>query len=259
MGRKAVRIVSLPAERERGGPVPVVLVVAIRSLLAFIILLVLIRIIGKQQISQLTFFDYVLGITIGSIASTLSVQLNENSLATICGMVIWVLMALLLAFGSIHCPWLQKLIAGKPSVVIENGHLKLKNLNKLRITIDELMSQLRIQGAFNISDVEYAIFEPNGKLSVQKKSQKQPLTPSDLQLDTQYDGLPANLIVDGSIRQDALNALKLSRSWLMFQLGKQNIQDVERVILAQLDTKGNLFVDLVDDEKPCIINTREKG
>lgn len=236
---------------------PVILVVTIRSILAFLILLVLIRIIGKQQVSQLTFFDYVLGITIGSIASTLSVQLNENSLTTICGMVVWALLALLLAVAGIHCPWLQKLVEGRPSVVVENGHLKMENLKKLRITIDELLSQLRIQGAFNISDVEYAIFEPNGKLSVQKKSQKQPLTPSDLQLDTQYDGLPTNLIVDGIIRQEALKTLRLSRSWLMFQLGKQNILEAERVVLAQLDTKGNLFVDLADDHKSCVINTRE--
>ncbi|HOP72514.1 YetF domain-containing protein [Thermoclostridium caenicola] len=238
---------------------PIILVVTIRSLLAFLILLVLIRIIGKQQVSQLTFFDYVLGITIGSFASTLSVQLNENSLATIWGMVIWALLALLLAFADIHCPWLRKLAEGKPSVVIENGHLRIRNLKRLRITIDELMSQLRIQGVFNISDVEYAIFEPNGQLSVQKKSQKQPLTPADLKLDTQYDGLPANLIVNGRIRQDTLNALKLSRSWLMFQLGRRNIREVERVILAQLDTRGNLFVDLVDDEKPYVIHTREEG
>lgn len=236
---------------------PVILVVVIRSFFAFFILLVLVRIIGKQQVSQLTFFDYVLGITIGSIASTLSVQLNENSLATICGMLVWSLLALLLAVAGIHCPWLQKLIEGKPTVVIENGHLKKTNLKKVRITLDDLMSLLRIQGVFNISDVEYALFEPNGKLSVQKISQKRPLTPVDLKLDTQYDGLPTNLIVDGKLKQDALKTLKLSKSWLMFQLGKQNILEIERVTVAQLDTQGNLFVDLADDKKPCVINTKE--
>lgn len=234
---------------------PIILVVVIRSFLGFFILLVLIRLIGKQQVSQLTFFDYILGITIGSIASTLSVQLNENSLATICGMVVWTFLAILLAFFSIRVPWLQKLVEGKSTVVIENGHLMEKNLKKIRITFQDLLSELRIQGVFNIADVEYALFEPNGKLSVQKKSQKQPVTPGDLNISTQYDGLPMNLILDGKIQKETLQNVKLSRAWLTFQLGKTGITDVERVSLAQLDTRGNLFIDLKDEKKTFVIPT----
>lgn len=236
---------------------PIILVVVIRSLLAFFILLVLMRLIGKQQVSQLTFFDYILGITIGSTASTLSVQVNENSLATIVGMIVWTVLSILLAITSLRFKWIQKLVEGRATVVIQNGHLMDKNLKKIRIAFEDLMSELRIQGVFNIDDVEYALFEPNGKLSVQKKSQKQAVTPSDLNISTQYDGMPSNLILDGSLQEEVLQKLRLSKAWLQFQLKKQNILEIERVSLAQLDTKGNLFVDLNDEKKTCIIATNE--
>lgn len=210
---------------------------------------------GKQQVAQLTFFDYVVGITIGSIASTLSVQVNENALATLVGMGTWTILAILLAVLGVHNILVRKIVNGKATVVIENGKILEENLKKIRIPMDELISELRTQGVFNISDVEFAMFEPGGKISIQNKSQKQPLTPSDLNLHTQYDGLPTTLIMDGSILTDALQSLNLSRAWLHYQLGKQNLHDVTEVSLAQLDTKGNLYVDLKGDKPYYLIST----
>jgi uncharacterized membrane protein YcaP (DUF421 family) len=108
---------------------------------------------------------------------------------------------------------------------------------------------------FSVADVEFAMFEPGGKFSIQKKSQKQPLTPSDLNIPTQYDGLPTVLIMDGAILNDALRSLKLSKAWLHHQLNKQNIRDTTQVSLAQLDTKGNLYVDLKGDKPYYVIST----
>lgn len=141
------------------------------------------------------------------------------------------------------------------TVVVENGKILEKNLKKIRIPTDELISELRTQGVFNIADVEFAMFEPGGKISIQKKSQKQPLTPGDLKLATQYDGLPTNLIMDGKILEDALQSLKLSKAWLYHQLCKENIRDAAEVSLAQLDTKENLYVDLKGDRHYYIIST----
>ena len=199
-----------------------------------------IRLIGKQQVAQLTFFDYVVGITIGSIASTISVQLNENTLASLAGMAVWTILAILIGFLNMHSIWIRKVITGEATVVIENGKLLEKNLKRIRIPIDELISELRTQGVFNISDVEFALFEPSGKLSIQKKSQKQPLTPNDLSLQSQYDGLPTNLILDGKLLEDALQSLNLSRAWLQHQLSRENLNAFEEISIAQLDTKGNL-------------------
>lgn len=232
---------------------PIILVVVIRSVIAFFVLLFLVRLLGKQQVSQLTFFDYVVGITIGSIAATLSVQVNENTTATLAGMATWTALAFLLAFLGIHSVWVRKVIDGEATVVIENGRILDHNLAKIRIPTDELLSELRTQGVFSLADVEFALFEPGGKFSIQKKSQKQPVTPSDLNIPTQYDGLPTNLIMDGVILNDALRSLNLTRAWLYHQLEKQTISDITKISLAQIDTKGNLFVDLKDDKPNYII------
>ncbi|AEV69307.1 DUF421 domain-containing protein [Acetivibrio clariflavus] len=233
---------------------PIILVVIIRSTIAFFALLVLIRIIGKQQVSQLTFFDYTVGITIGSMASTLSIQLNENLTSTLAGMVTWTVLAILVAIIGIHSARLEKIVVGEPEIVIQNGKIVEENLKKNRITISELLSELRVQGVFNIEDVEFALIEPDGKISVQKKSQKQPVTPSDLNLPTQYDGLPTVLIIDGVVQESALRSINLTKAWLYHQLEKQNIKDTE-IFLAQLDTKGNLYVDLKEDNRYFIIDT----
>lgn len=236
---------------------PITLVVIIRSFVSFFALLVLVRLMGKQQVAQLTFFDYVVGITIGSIAATLSVQVNENSLATLSGMAVWTILAILLACLSVRNVWIRKVAGGEATVVVENGKILDENLRRIRLSVDELISELRTQGVFNITDVEFVLFEPGGKLSVQKKSQKQPVTPSDLNLATQYDGLPTNLILDGILLNDALRSLNLSKAWLKHQLKKQNIEDINQVSLAQLDTKGNLYVDLKGDQPYFIISTTE--
>jgi uncharacterized membrane protein YcaP (DUF421 family) len=234
---------------------PITLVVVIRSIIAFFCLLFLVRLIGKQQVSQLTFFDYVVGITIGSIASTLSVQVNENTTATLAGMMTWTILAILIAALGIRSAVIRKVIDGEATVVVESGKIIDKNLKKTRIPTEELLSELRTQGVFSIADVEFAMFEPGGKISVQKKSQKQPVTPSDLNIPTQYDGLPAVLIMDGVMREDVLRSMNISKAWLYHNLGKQNINDITEVSLAQLDTKGSLYVDLKGDKSYYIIST----
>lgn len=235
----------------------IIFVVIIRSLISFFVLLVLVRIIGKQQMSELTFFDYVVGITIGSIASTLSVQVNQNTTATLAGMVVWTVLPIFLGYLSLRNVWIQKVIEGEAIVLIENGKLLEKNLRKVRITTDDVLSQLRGQSVFNLSDVEFAILETNGKLSVQKKSQKQPLTPEDLKLSTQYDGLPTEVIIDGKVLTNALRSLRLSKAWLQYQLSKQGVNEFSEISIAQLDTKGKLYVDLKGDNSSYIIDTTQ--
>jgi uncharacterized membrane protein YcaP (DUF421 family) len=231
----------------------VVFVVVIRSIIAFFSLLLFVRLMGKQQVAQLTFFDYIVGITVGDMASTLSVQVNENLVSTLAGLVVWTTLAILLAVLSLHSVWVRKVVDGEATVVVEDGKILEENLKRIRIPIEHLIAELRTQGVFNITDVEFAMFEAGGKFSIQKKSQKQPVTPNDLNISTQYDGLPTNLILDGILLQDALRSLNLTKAWLQHQLSKQNIQDVTEVSVAQLDTKGNLYVDLKGDKPWYII------
>jgi uncharacterized membrane protein YcaP (DUF421 family) len=238
--------------------VPITVVVIIRSTIAFFTLLLFVRLIGKQQISQLTFFDYIVGITIGSIASTLSVQVNENTTSTIVGMGTWAALAILMAYIGLNCVWVRKIIDGEATAVIAKGKIQEENLRKIRIPIDELLSELRTQEVFNISDVEFAMFEPGGRLSILKKAEKQPLTPGDLHVPVQYEGLPTNLIMDGQILDDALTSLKLTKAWLHYQLDSQGIDDVKKISLAQLDANGNLYIDLIGDQPYYIISTNKQ-
>lgn len=239
------------------GSLSIILVVIIRSIISFFSLLIVVRLMGKQQMSELTFFDYIVGITIGSFAATLSVQVNQNTIATLAGIAIWTVLPILLAFLGVHNVWIRKTMEGEASIVIANGKILEKNLRKTRISIDNLISLLRNQGVFNVADVEFALFEPNGNLSILKKADKQPLTPGDISMPTQYDGLPTVLISDGKLLTSALYSLNLSKAWLMYQLKKQNIEDVSLVSLAQLDTKKNLYVDLKGDQPSYVISTED--
>lgn len=236
---------------------PIVAVVVIRSFIGFFLLLVLVKLIGKQQVTQLTFFDYIVGITIGSMASTLSVQVNENTWATMAGMAVWTFLAIALALMGLKSPYMRKVIEGIPEIVIQNGKINTDVLRKNKLSADDLLMMLRSKDVFNLEDVEFAVLEQNGKLSVMLKSQKQPLTPQDMNIPTQYMGLPANLIEDGCLNMEALKSVKLSKAWLEYQLRKKNITDINDVFLAQLDTRGNLFIDMKDSKTTYTIPTKE--
>ncbi len=237
----------------------IIWVVIIRSVISFFALLIFVRLIGKQQMAELTFFDYVVGITIGSIASTLSVQVNQNTLATLAGMGVWTILPILIAYICLHNVWFRKLVEGEATIVIAKGKILEKNLARLRLTIDDLLFQLRTQGVFSITDVEYALFESNGKLSVQKKSTKRNLTPEDIGITPAYEGLPINLIKDGIVLEAALSSLGLTKAWLYKQLAKVKITDVKEVSLAQIDTQGNLYVDTADEGPFYTISTKKQS
>lgn len=222
------------------------LVIVVRSTATFFSLLILTRVLGKRQISQLTFFDYVLGITIGSIAASMSIDPELKFTPAWVGLLLWGFWGLVLSSISLYSRKWRKVIDGEPTVVIQNGQILEANLKQLNYNVDDLLMQLRGKGAFLLSDVEFAILEPDGKLSVLKKSQAQPVTPADLQIPTAYKGLSVELITDGYIVEDNLSQLGLTSAWLREQVKKQG-HDVRDVYYAEIDTQGNLYVDLHDD------------
>ncbi len=220
--------------------------VAVRSVVAVISLFLLARLMGKKQISQLNFFDYVVGISIGSIAASMSCDDTISYTHGLAAMAIWAAFPIIISFLSLKSLRARKLIEGKPSVLIQNGHIMERNLAKEKYNLHDLLEELRIQGVFNVADVEFAILETSGKVSTQLKSQKQPLTAEDLQIPTNYQGLSVNLIIDGKILSDMLEKVNLNEAWLYSELSKRNINSAERVLLASLDTEGKLYIDLKD-------------
>ena len=213
---------------------------AISSAIAIIALFALTRIMGKKQMAQLNFFDYVIGITIGSIASEYAVVRDIHMAEGLTSLVVVSLCSILFARISVKSYKGRKILDGTPTILIENGKILDNNLQKAKLNINDLLEECRQKNIFDISEVEFAVLEPSGRLSIQPKSQNRPLTPKDMQIPTEYEGLCANIVIDGKVIKEHLAAINLDMSWLRTELANQGIISYENVLLAYIDTKGIL-------------------
>ncbi len=206
---------------------------------------------GREQISQLTFFDYVVGITIGSIAATLTTTFQDPLLPGLLGMLIWAMLPILTGFITLKWVPARKIIEGEPLTVIQNGKLDEETMAKQRLNYDDLIMLLREKKIFNISEVENAVYERNGELSVQLKSQFRSVRPADLSMSTQFEGLPTTLVEGGVLIENRLKEVSLSKDWLLKKLqAEYGVNSLNQVSIAQLDTQGNLYADLIDYNPP---------
>lgn len=224
------------------------LIVVFRSGTAFFILLLMARLMGKTQISQLTFFDYVVGITIGSTAAALSIDISINTILAITGILVWSALAIGIDKLVLKSLPARKLIQGKPTIVIQKGKLMEQNMASVHYNVDELIAQLRNQKIFDITQVEEAIIETNGKLSILLKPEYESPNRKDLNINTEkIRHSPCILVVDGQISQNRLASLGLDQTWLEIELRKKGIHNFSEVIVAQLGTNGELYVDRRSD------------
>lgn len=223
------------------------LVVVVRGIIGFISLLIFTRFLGKQQISQLSLFEYVLGITIGSMASTLTTDLSSAAWPHWVGLIVWSLMVYLFQVITNRFPRMGTYINGRPQVLIVNGKIMEETLKKIRYSLYDLLEQLRGNNVFDISQVEFAVLETNGKLTVLMKSQYQPLTPKVMKIPTPYEGLSTQLIYNGIILDHNLIKVNLDSKWLEQQLLKKGIRSVSEVYTAMLNSAGDLYIDLYAD------------
>jgi uncharacterized membrane protein YcaP (DUF421 family) len=226
--------------------------IVIRSIVSIVILFLLTKLMGKRQISQLTFFDYVISISIGSIAASFAIDREVDYAHGIAGLAIYSLFALLLTFISYKCVKARQFLAGMPIILIEHGRVIDANLKKSKLNINDLLEECRMKNAFNISDVEYGIMETSGKVSILLKAEKQPLTPEDMKIPVEYNGILANLIIDGKIMHKHLTLVSRTTDWLKEELLSQGIVEIKDVLLASLDSKGNLFVDLKSKQESTL-------
>lgn len=223
-------------------------VVLVRSLIAFFTLLVFARILGKQQITQLTFFDYVLGITIGSIAATLSVDLSSRAWPHWIALLTWTLVALFIQWLTFRSATADTLLCGEPTIVIRNGQVMEDTMKKLRYTTSDLLQQLRDKDAFDLNQVAFAVLETNGELSVMLKPEYQPATPGDLKLPLSSSGLSLQLIYNGEIVDENLRRAGWDRVRLLDQLKQQGINNESEVFMASYrPDSGTLYVDKKED------------
>jgi uncharacterized membrane protein YcaP (DUF421 family) len=217
--------------------------ILLRAVAAFLGVLIVTRLVGKSQVGQLTISDYVNGIVIGSIAAGLVTDLGRNPGFYGAGLFAFAALTIGVQQLALKNRTLRKIFSDEPTVVVHNGKILEQNMARMRYNVDDLLMQLREKGAFNIADVEFAVAEPNGNLSVLLKAQKQPVTPQDLGVPTSYQGLPSELVVDGQVIKQNLVQNNLSEEWLYRELEKQGVTSLQEVVLASLDTSGHLYVD----------------
>lgn len=221
--------------------------ISFRTLMAVLILFGLTKILGKRQVSQLSLFEYITGITIGSLAGYVSLDMEANWYLGVISMVVWVAVSILIEFITIKSKLARDLIDGKSTVLIKNGKIMEENLKKEKLTTDELLEQLRRKNAFKIADVEFAVMEPSGDINVLLTNENQPLTPKQLGIKVAPEREPQAVIIDGKFLAEPLATMGFSRQWLNTELEKLGVT-MENVFLGQVDSYGQLYVDLYDDK-----------
>ncbi|MFI8577169.1 DUF421 domain-containing protein [Rossellomorea aquimaris] len=222
---------------------PEYLEVALRSIFILLSLFAITKLLGKKQLSKLSFFEYITGITVGSIAGTLSMDLGLPLSEGLMSIFLWFSFPLIFSFLSLKSVRFRRFAEGKPTVFIKDGNIDEKALKKEKYSVDELLEQLRKKDVFRAADVEFASLDTNGDLSVLLRREKRPLVREDVYKISQKSTPPQAVISDGEIDEAALQEVGFPLPWLQKELAKRQLQ-VESIFLAQLDREGNLTFDL---------------
>ena len=204
------------------------------SLLSILAIFLIAKLMGHKQLSQLDFFDYITGITIGSIAAELATEL-ENPWKPLIAMVIYGGIAFLLSVLTGKFPRLRKYVNGTPTIIMNNGKLYRDNMKKAKLDLSEFMVMYRQAGYFDINAIQTAVFEYNGKLTILPVSSQRPATPKDMNLAPEQELLFTELIMDGRILEDNLKRMGLDLTWLNKQLEQRHIHSPKEVFLALCD------------------------
>lgn len=215
--------------------------VIFRTVVIYAAVLFMMRLMGKREIGQLSLFDLVVAIMIAELAA---IPMDDTSIPIHMGLIpIATLVAaeILLSYVSLKSQKARAFIEGTPSIVIERGRILSDEMKRLRYSVTDLISQLREKDVSNIEEVEYAILETNGKLSIILKADRRPVTPRDLNLNPSYEGLPTPLILDGVIQHVGLKRISKDEKWLRDTVISQGYT-VENVIFAQQDEHGAVYI-----------------
>ncbi|OXM87089.1 YetF domain-containing protein [Paenibacillus rigui] len=222
---------------------------SLRTLLSFVALLLLTRLLGKKQLSQMTFFTYITGIALGNIAGEIVLNKEIKAAAGITAMALWAFLTILIEQLALKSPLVRVLFDGEPAIVIKKGKIQPKAMALSKLNMDDLSMLLRDKNVFSVREVDYGILEPNGKLSVLKKQEEEAPTKRDLKLPIQKRlYLPTELIVDGKIVKRNLKELQLNREWLEDQIKSFGVQSVDEVFFAELQSDGSLYLDKKSDQ-----------
>ncbi len=235
------------------------LTVFLRSVILFLLAVIFMRIMGKRQVGQLQPFELVVAILIANLAVTPMADVGTPLLYGIVPMMGLTLLHGLFTIISMKSQKLRDLFSGTPTVLIKNGVIQVKELEKLCFTLSDLLEEIRTGGIMNPSDVGDAIMETSGKVSVFPKALKRPLTPEDMSLQTGYEGMPLTLILDGELQGKNLGTGGIPEDWLREVLTRHGFPAYKDVFLCSLNTNGKLFLQGRHADQSLIVDAMPPG
>ena len=213
-----------------------------RSLLSLFILFLVTKLIGKKQVSELSLFDYVIGISIGNFTAEMTMSLDVQFINGVMALLTFGLFAYLISLLTMKSIRIRRFFIGVPTVIIQNGKIIEKAMKHVMIDINDLLEQCRINGYYDLTQIEYAIMEANGKISIMPKSEYKPLTPNDMKKKVAQEDLQANVIIDGVRMQNNLENMNKSINWLEKELKVKGYKEYDDIILAILDKNDKLTI-----------------
>lgn len=225
----------------------------VRVIVLYAWVMLALRIMGKREIGQLSVFDFVVSMMIAEL-STLPMEDTKIPLyLSFISIGALVVLQLLVAFIQMKSHWFRHLVEGEPIMLIERGRIRDKELRRTRYSVSDLLLQLREQGIANVADVEFAVLENSGKLSVLPKAEHRPITPADINLPVKPSSIPITVVIDGEPIAKALQSLKRDEEWLKSCLALRGFKDLEQVFFAAVDADGSWHIDArenAQDDKP---------
>lgn len=219
-----------------------VLDVIVRSLLSLVTLFLVTKMLGKKQVSQLSLFDYVIGISIGNFAAEMSINLETNYINGTVAVVIFGVVAYIVSILTMKSIHLRRFFMGVPTILIEHGKLLIDGMRKVKFDLNDLLEECRIKGYFDISEIEYAIMETNGTVSILPKGDYKPVTMKDMNLKAGKQGLCANVILDGKIMKNNLKNINKDEKWLLKELKVKGYKELDQILLGTVDINEKLII-----------------
>lgn len=216
--------------------------VLVFSSVAYIYLFIIAKILGKKQLSQLTFIDYIVGISIGSIAAEMATDLQQPFYHYLISMGVFFLLDIIITVLGRKGSFLKKFTNGTPLIIISDGKINYNKLKKSKITVDEFCGMARDKGYFHLEDIAFAVFETSGKLSILPKGSQKPVVAEDIKLEAERPQLDQYYVVDGKISKESLEFSQKDEKWLFNGLKIQGKEQLDNILLAYFDEKEQNFI-----------------
>ena len=216
--------------------------ICFRTILVLIILFFITKMMGKKQISELNFFDYVVGITIGSIAADISLDIEKNMIAGIAALFIYGFISYIISFVSIKSILARRFFIGVPTVLVEKGKIIESGLKKSKIDVNDLLMEARENGYFNLDEIDYALMEVNGNISFLPKEKEKPVTKKDMKIKCSNEGLTVNAIIDSKFMVNNMKAINKDKEWLDHELKVNGYDNYDNILLAMINNNYKVTI-----------------